>query len=150
MEIILRFKHWHLFLIFIIPTYLIGQFGILTIVLFELIAYYLWLYSISSFCFTKWDEDKYNRNVPVIVNASFILHPLFWFVSFFSSPVISVVASSLWIITLIFIIYFTSKALKEVGAEINQFWIATGFLLPFIGVWFIQPMINRLYQKRNT
>ncbi len=147
MDLVLKLKHWHLFLTFIIPGYLIDNLGIFPIVVFELIIYSLWFYSISRLCYIKIDEKNHER-VPITLITSFILLPLLWVVSYLSIPVISAMSSALWIATLFIIILFTTKALKEVGADVKPVWIAIGFLLPFIGVWYIQPMINRLYQKQ--
>lgn len=144
MESTLKLKHWQLFLIFVLPTYLIRTVGLFTVVVFELIVYSLWLYSIAVYRYGR--ANALHQEHPLgIFLVSCILMPLFWIVSYFSIPVISVAASVLWLVALIINIYITTKVLKEANAEINQIWIALGLLLPFIGVWYIQPLVNRLY-----
>jgi RsiW-degrading membrane proteinase PrsW (M82 family) len=88
--------------------------------------------------------------VPIIFITSSILLPLLWILSYLSIPVISFVTSLLSLAALAFNIYFTSKAFKKVNPEINPVLNAFGFLIPFIGVWYIQPMVNRSYLKTSS
>lgn len=149
MESTLKLKHWQLFLIFVLPTYLIRTVGLFTVVVFELIVYELWIYSIAVYSYGSVDAVhlKYPSGLFLV---SCILMPLFWIVSYFSIPVISVAASVLWLVAMVFNIYFITKVLKKANAEINQIWIALGLLLPFIGVWYIQPLVNRLYINKGS
>lgn len=149
MESILKLKHWQLFLIFILPTYLIRTVGLFNVVVFELIVYSLWIYTIAVYSNDR--VNAVNHEYPSgMFLVSCILMPLFWIVSYFSIPIISVIASVLWLVALVFNIYITTKLLKKANAEINQFWIALGLLLPAIGVWYIQPLVNRLYLNKGS
>lgn len=137
MEGILRFKHWHLFLIFILPGYLSHYLGLFTIAIFDLIVYSLWLYSIAALGYAV-----KNKKLPVIFTVSIILMPLLWIVTYFRIEVISLVTSVLFLSALALNLTIVTKAFRKVEANINLAWIVIGFLIPIIGVWYIQPVVN--------
>lgn len=149
MESIIKLKHWQLFLIVILATYLIRTVGLFTVVVFELIVYTLWIYTLVVYSHDRVNAVNHEYPSGIFLVSCFLM-PLFWIVSYFSIPVISIAASVLWLVAMVFNIYFITKVLKKANAEINQIWIALGLLLPFIGVWYIQPLVNRLYINKGS
>lgn len=138
MNLILKLKPWHLFLIFVLPSYLIRPLGLVNIVVFELIVYSLWIYSIAALCYAR-NHD----HLPVVFILSSILLPLLWIVSYLSIPVISFVASVLWVLALACSIFIATKSFRTIHSGIRSIWIALGFLIPIIGVWYIQTVVNQ-------
>jgi|GEM_PF-4660750 len=138
MDFILKLKHWQLFLIFLLPSYFIRLIGVIPIVVFELIGYSLWLYSIATYCYAR-----NNKQLPVIFMASSILMPLLWIVSYLSIPLYSFAASVLWLIALAFNVFIVTKSIRVINPGNSLILIALSFLIPFIGVWYIQPLVNK-------
>lgn len=138
MKLLLELKHWQLFLIFLLPSYFVGLSGVFPIVVFELIVWSLWLYSITVHCYSR-----NHKPLPVIFMASFILMPLIWIGSYLSIPVISTVTSVLWLMALAFNLFIVTKSFRVINTSISLVWITLGLLIPFIGVWYIQPVINK-------
>ncbi len=137
MDRVLKLKHWHLFLIFLLPGYLSRPLGLFSIEVFELILYSLWIYSIAALCYVK-----SHNHLPVLFFLSSLLLPLLWIVTIFSISVISVITAGLFLLALVFNIFIVTK-LFRVYSRISPIWIVLGFLIPIIGVWYIQPVVNQ-------
>jgi len=166
----LRAKHWQIFILlwgvysiagvgFVENSPRIPLFSEAAILFFEL-SLAGWLWSVGSFLFSI-DDPAYRLNIYffrfAIIFAGVYL-PSFFAFPLSRKPIVDVLAFPLFLFAVFcwaYAYYFVSRSLVAVeegravtrmdyGPTMGLFWVG------FIGVWGIQPRINRLYRLHHT
>jgi hypothetical protein len=162
MKQILRIKHWQLFLTFILPMYFAkSSLALIIITEFELVLFSFWIYSTvkyGQFRLSQLGIKKYNSTF-FITNC--ILLPIIWltirlYISQTGINLDSIPLRVLWIawdiyffVAFFYMSFFAAKTIVAVDKEkdVNfkeYFFTMIGCIFIPIGIWFIQPKINKL------
>lgn len=171
MEIFLRIKHWQLFMLMVIPlgTFILLRGALAPAYLGLMLFLFLvvasgWIFSVGLSANEKLDSTL--RMQTVIFKISFAV-PLLYMIVFYYFFVIPLELGHLqrppeWIVPLHFasvaaifyLLWFASK--QFVTCQHNrevfyiEYWsVLLGFWFGFIGVWFLQPKVNRLFDTEH-
>jgi hypothetical protein len=180
-NLFLRAKHWHIFtLLFAVPTFAEfsaigfipsrirswhdfgpGGFFFLAVMVLYFLCFLAWFGSMGFF-FRSIVKPELRMGTQFFRFA--LVYPLIY-VPIFFFLVIPDTGVPIWVILplhlacmvcLFYLLYFVSKSLvlEETGKQVSFYeYAGPFFLLCFfpMGVWFIQPKVNRLYaEKRST
>jgi hypothetical protein len=161
MHFITNLKHWQLFLIFIILSN-IHYFGMpLSVsILIGLVLFALWHYAVVIHIHNKAYTDQEESHSIDFFKASCYLFPILWTANTWNyllvqkSPptsgghIMFIVAIGA-VLTYCYMIWYTSGALLKAEpvnrrGAVNRMLILLWLVLFPIGIWFIQPKVNRL------
>lgn len=168
MNFFLKLKHWQLFLMFFVPNIIMSVAGpsvlIVRIVCGMMVmgVYFGWLYSLGTSLYKKLPKGIVVSQL--YFKISFLILSLLFFslVILELSGMLTYDRMIILFLLLIFgyswafyIFYFISRALKTVELQrpVTYYeYIDIFFLLWFypIGVWFIQPKLNELFDKSTS
>jgi len=166
MGIILKAKHWQIFIILIISL-VIANFTIeenvtatLVLKIIGIILYFIYPFLIGLFL------SDYLPNTVGLNHEFFIVNSLIWITSYLTIMILSegegMTFNGLAVIPMLYVIFaflyylsFPVKALKSI--ELNKEaklgdYISDFFLIVFlpIGIWFLQPRINRIAKTEKN
>ncbi|NVN96024.1 MAG: hypothetical protein HXX18_12150 [Bacteroidetes bacterium] len=151
MKILLKIKHWQLFLILFLPCYFVNsKITMDLITIFLLIVFSLWVYSIGVLGQLKNKELGFEKKVSTYFKINCFLLPLTWLIVQLSQFKITIFISSIYFwVALFYIIYFVSITIVTYSNKKNakfkeSILTMIGFLIFPVGVWFIQPKVNRI------
>lgn len=150
MKFYIKLKSWQLFLLFLVVNNLTLFIPIVLVVLFLLIIYSLWIYSIGKIIKTNVKEKRENKSFSKLSYIFFYfccsLFPLIGFLSVINiNRKVELYISIIGLIALVEMIYFSSRSLMISHTGLKKIWIIIGLLIPLIGVWYIQPKLNSIY-----
>jgi hypothetical protein len=122
-----------------------------------LILYFCWIFSIGNVFGKYWDNDwkLLLFRVSFIVYLTLIIAlNMYTFLYDGKNDVLIGIMNNLLIICSLYIIFYSSKVLKSVelnrNVDFDQHIKEIFFLVVFIiGIWFIQPRINRLFNNHK-
>lgn len=162
MKQLLKIKHWQLFLIFLIPSYFVNSsLKMIIVTEFVLILYSLWIYSVGVLGQLKIAELGLIKLKTTYFTINCTLIPLLWLIirsfqqfpdywnGFFLQRSFLIISGLYFLFSLFHITYYTSKTIsifdKKRKVKFHELALTmTGLLLFPIGVWFIQPKINKM------
>jgi len=156
MKLLMKLKHWHIFLIMIIPGYFIKD--RLTMITF----YSAWIFSIGLLGQLRLNEERENVMKINLFKICCFLLPILWLklvmapqilTSFISDPImrtLNIILSIAFILAELYMIYFASKTVKTIEMKSEPkiseiLLLMVMFILLPIGIWFIQPKNNKIY-----
>ena len=162
MKQILKIKHWQLFLIFFLPMYFAkSSMALLIITEFELVLYSLWIYSTVKYGQLRLSDLGIKKNNFTFLKVNCLLLPIIWLtirlytsqtgISLNSIPfrVLLITWDLYFFVAFFHMTYFAAKTIiaadKERDVNFKEF-LSTmiGYIFFPIGIWFIQPKINKL------
>jgi hypothetical protein len=163
MERILNFKHWQLFLLIIIPTSYISKSDVLIFIkLFGILISSIWVYSVVVYGNKKIIELNLPKINLKLFSINILLIPilcLFVFLYFYKGYGQSGVLKLIWNIVMFYWLFAILQTiliaaktlitieLKRKATFSDYFWTYFFMINLFIGIWFIQPKINKLIAK---
>lgn len=158
MKLFVKIKHWQIFLAIVLPHYfgfVKDRLTLLIITTIYFAAFSIWLYSISIIGQRKLSEFNLHQNTNYLILSCSLL-PLLYLIIMLN-PAINVIwyRIMMWFIGLgflacwVYAIYFTSKTIKALDKQrVPKFkeyiLIILGFIIWPIGIWFIQPKVNKI------
>jgi hypothetical protein len=159
LKFFLGLKHWQLFLLVIIPNiYVMVSNTVLSTIslMITLLIYLTWIFTIGDFIYEKLGIKKdFRKNVYFIafiiqfeLLASFLDFNAFD--SFFLTFLIFFLSSILGIIGFYKLFSFSACAIREYELSRNVqikecYFELFMFIFYFIGIWVIQPRVNRIF-----
>jgi hypothetical protein len=166
MRLLQKIKHWQLFLLFFLPSYFINsRLSMIIIMMSILTLFSAWIYSIGvSGQSIKGGINK-QKYLLTLFKISCLLMPIFWLINIVDQLVllniesgesimriINLIINIMFLLTGIYMILYVSKTIK--GIELKRKPKFTDYILTIIwfiilpvGIWFIQPRINKIYTK---
>ena len=153
MSYLLRFKHWQLFAIFIVLPFISDVF-----MLFALVINLAWMYTIGTVMNAKIPAN-YRPDMLLyrgccallfaIGIASVVLRANATAFPYGNYHYLSWAVFAIYILTYLYVVHFTTKMLMQaIGG--GDFWLCFfRFMVCFIGVWSIQPMVQQLYSEES-
>jgi hypothetical protein len=151
MSYLLRLKHWQLFIILVCLP-LISDMFLLISVLF----YFAWVFAIGSIIHTKIAASHRPNNglyltcfAVVIILSCIILIPktMLSYYSGGSYHYLSWLVLAVYVFGCAYLLYFSTKMLiAAMGGGDFPLWLLR-FVFYFVGVWYIQPMVQNLYPE---
>jgi hypothetical protein len=164
MKAFLKLKNWHLFLLFIIPSYFVKNSLTMILIPTPMLALYsLWIYSIGIFGHKKRIEFDFKSEKTIYFKISCVIMPICWLITMLNryhmlylSPetillrIINLIIGFGFLIAGLYMVFFVSKTLKTIELKsdpkfIHYVLIMLGFVFWPIGIWFIQPKVNKLF-----
>jgi hypothetical protein len=128
-----------------------------------LALYSLWLYSIGIFGQNRLTEFDLKREKTIYLTISCFLMPICWLITIINPAkmlnllpepillrIITLIISLGFIITGLYMTYFVSKTLKTLELKSDPKFkdfilLMLGLIIWPIGIWFIQPKINKIF-----
>ncbi len=169
MSFFLKLRHWELFLMLGLPTIMSLMFKIpfkplvvSAIGLFMMLVLFLWMFSIGSWCNRHLPESRQRNLLPYAVGLALPIVYLLMYIFLYipqlqqgppEKPPLWLLPMHMFSMVGIFYgLWYTASRLKSLQEnEDADFMIfSSTFFLLFIfplGLWLIQPEVNRLYQK---
>ncbi|PKP05396.1 MAG: hypothetical protein CVU11_00385 [Bacteroidetes bacterium HGW-Bacteroidetes-6] len=163
MKLFLKIKNWQFFIFMIVLTYCVRDRLTMIIIMTTFLAFFsFWLYSIARIGQRKLKEFELKGQKTTYQAISCILMPLSWLIVVLNPAIfiginphviwyraMSVTLSLLFLSTCLYSIFFASKTIKTI--ELRSFpkfqqyaLIILGIILWPIGIWFVQPKVNRI------
>jgi phosphatidylglycerophosphate synthase len=129
-----------------VPGYFYPLIPFIVYIGFILIIYSLWIYSVAKSNKSKVEGSRVNKLSSIFFNLCCLFFPVIWVLNFYRfNPNAGLFFSILCIIALVEMIYFSSRSLMSSHTGLKKIWIIIGLLIPLIGVWYIQPKLNSIY-----
>jgi hypothetical protein len=159
-DLMIRIRPWALFLILVCPAIAASvisepdQYSVLEISanLISTVVYFSWLWSINRFVRSRPEASVNDKFFYVCLGIAFLCFLIFnlsaFFVDFSKANHPSIVSLAILLLA-VYCMVATSRALKSFElrrqAVVREyFWDFVSLLVFPIGIWFLQPRINRL------
>lgn len=172
MTFFLKLRHWELFLMLALPTFMSLMFGIpmqplvvASIGLFMMLVLFLWMFSIGSWSNRHLPESRRRSSLPAAVGlvlpVVYLLMYIFLYIPELQHgapekpPLWLLPMHMLSMVGIFYGLWYTARQFKSLQEnEDADFMIfSSTFFLFFIfplGLWLIQPEVNQLYSKLES
>jgi len=162
MLLFLKIKHWQLFLTFVLPMYFVkSSIALLIITEFDLVLFSLWIYSTVIYGQLKISDLKIKKNNLTFFKINCLLLPVIWLTIRLCINQTGIILNSIpfrilfiawdlyFFIGFFYMTYIAAKTVISIdkvrSVNFNEyFYTMIGFVFFPIGVWIIQPKINKM------
>ena len=163
MKLFVKIKHWQFFIVLVLLQFFAkDRLTFIIVSTTYLTLFSVWLYSISIIGQKKLLDFELNNKSLIYLKISCFLIPVLWLIVIINPFVLLKINSNLFsiigmtvlglgfFVCWIYAIYYTSKTIKALEIKNtpplkNYILIMLGFIIWPIGIWFIQPKVNKFF-----
>ncbi|MHC1774314.1 MAG: hypothetical protein AB9834_02755 [Lentimicrobium sp.] len=163
MKLLMKLRHWQIFLLIFIPGYFINDRLTMLIIVTGILTFYsAWIFTIVVLGQLKLNEEREKVMKANLFKISCFLAPILWLklmvappvlTSFISEPImrtLNMILAVVFIMAELYMIYFAARIVKTIEIKNEPkikeiLFLMVGFIILPVGIWYIQPKINKIY-----